>query len=370
MCQTLQLPLKLFECMDRYTQQVFSTLVYYDTVCVKKDQDGCFAFNIDSFCKFMGSSVPTTGAILRELRRLGIVFIESLVKTKGAGWARYRLNTEVYEKYDAIKNSELKNYKIVIPSLASKVVEEESKVVVKEVSEKKVVVETVSEKETKFIKENPDIAAILFAPQDEGSKPAERTINDVKDYDGRRPQYDVKYFLGKVPDVIDDDNEYKKYVNATFYSLNGVKNWTDFKLYDMRLRRVYRAAKKSMSDEWMETKGTKIMQSQLKKTLEYYRKTCERKFKYFRAKYTHLPDMGFTDMYELLNIVPMPLEAYRQHMEEFRQQWKNRGKKSENNVPWSVNGKLYDDENDISEHELNSITRFNNAVKFDDENSS
>lgn len=345
--------------MDQDTLQVFTALMYYDSVYQKKDQDGCFPMNMQDFADFIEMPIQTVLVVLRELWRHGIIYAESLAQTRGKGWHRYRINTETFGRYDGIKNSELKNHRIRIPSTDGN-----SQAVHVEKDREELQVESMTDKEKEFVEENPELRDILFGTYEPKHKPVERTINDVKDYNGKRPQLDVKYFIGKIPDVIDDDTEYMRYCNAAIYMLNGVKNWTDFLLHAGRLNRIQIAAQKSYSDEWIETRGTKVTRAQMKRTVECFQKARKRKYKYFRVKYSHLPDMGFHDMYEKLNIVPMPMETYRERMEAYCEEWKNRGRKGENNVPWTANGKLYDDEDDISAKEVEEIETTVNSVKF------
>ena len=194
------------------------------------------------------------------------------------------------------------------------------------------------------------------------------TIDRVRNYDGKRPGYDVKYFFGQLPDVISDNAEFDKYMNATLYQLRGVNNWTDYRLYEERLMKIYQAGEKSYSDEWMTVHGTTVMKYQFKSLQVKYQNVLTRLYRYFMIKYSNLPYNGIDEMYQLLNIKPISNDEYQQRLKKAR--GNNTSRKDDINwQPWSFKGNTYEDEQYISDEELDDLSKDegnNNSTAMDD----
>lgn len=228
-----------------------------------------------------------------------------------------------------------------------------------------------SETEKDFFKDNPELKSVFT---DNGNisytgsvPPVKITIDRVKNYDGKRPGYDVKYFIGPVPDVISDKTEFDDYMNATLYQLRGVTNWTDYKLYEERLMKIYQAGEKSYTDEWMTVHGTTVMKYQFKSLCEKYQNVLTRLYRYFMIKYSNLPYNGIDEMYQLLNIKPISVDEYQQRLKKAREN--NTSRKDDVNwQPWSFNGNTYEDEQYLSDEELDEISKaeeYNNSTVMD-----
>ena len=228
-----------------------------------------------------------------------------------------------------------------------------------------------SETEKDFFKDNPELKSVFT---DNGNisytgsvPPVKITIDRVKNYDGKRPVYDVKYFIGPVPDVISDKTEFDDYMNATLYQLRGVTNWTDYKLYEERLMKIYQAGEKSYSDEWMTVHGTTVMKYQFKSIRQKYQNALVRLYRYFMIKYSNLPYNGIDEMYQLLNIKPISTDEYQQRLKKAREN--NTSRKDDVNwQPWSFNGNTYEDEQYLSDEELDEISKAeedNNSTVMD-----
>lgn len=228
-----------------------------------------------------------------------------------------------------------------------------------------------SETEKDFFKDNPELKSVFT---DNGNisytgsvPPVKITIDRVKNYDGKRPGYDVKYFIGPVPDVISDKTEFDDYMNATLYQLRGVTNWTDYKLYEERLMKIYQAGEKSYTDEWMTVHGTTVMKYQFKSLRQKYQNALVRLYRYFMIKYSNLPYNGIDEMYQLLNIKPISVDEYQQRLKKAREN--NTSRKDDVNwQPWSFNGNTYEDEQYLSDEELDEISKAegnNNSKEMD-----
>ena len=140
-------------------------------------------------------------------------------------------------------------------------------------------------------------------------------IGNIVDYDGNRPNLDVKYFIGKIPDVIDRKEELDRYIRAGLYKLKGVKNWVDYQLYYSRLKKIERSSLKSMEDGY--ENGYTIEKWQFKKMSEGIQRVSVGKFKYFMMKYSNRPyDSSLEELYQLLGITPLTLEEYRKRLED------------------------------------------------------
>ena len=443
MCKTIEVPMKLFMCMDKYTKEVFATLLYYDMIAVK-DNEGFFSFKFMDFVRFIKGSDKPINAIFNELDRLGIIEIRRTGKSngkkgKGSDMNKYKINRSAFEDYDKIKNSEIVNNRINIPSYQPKNPNHTNKRILTISDEnpnhtnKRIL--TISDENPNHTNkriltisdENPNhngkdsMVGILEQPysiynkyilypdtkeinqkdlesqgynntgdiltreklekesfkveqtaklQNEGEFRGDATIGnkianaDIKseiksqsedkefaligndsslagmytteqlssmdlsenvvqkmdignivDYDGNRPNLDVKYFIGKIPDVIDRKEELDRYIRAGLYKLKGVKNWVDYQLYYSRLKKIERSSLKSMEDGY--ENGYTIEKWQFKKMSEGIQRVSVGKFKYFMMKYSNRPyDSSLEELYQLLGITPLTLEEYRKRLED------------------------------------------------------
>lgn len=237
-------------------------------------------------------------------------------------------------------------------------------------ADKPLMQDDLSQTEKDFFKDHPELKSVFGngnISYTSSVPPAKITIDRVRNYDGKRPGYDVKYFMGPVPDVISDKEEFERYMNATLYQLRGVTNWTDYKLYEERLMKIYHSGEKSYSDEWMTVHGTTVMKYQLKSLCEKYQNVLTRLYRYFMIKYSNLPYNGFDEMYETLGIRPISVDEYQQILKKARE--KNSSRKDDTNwQPWSFKGNTYEDEQYISDEELYVISKDegNNTSRKDD----
>lgn len=423
MCKTIEVPMKLFMCMDKYTKEVFATLLYYDMVAVK-DDEGFFSFKFMDFVRFIKGSDKPINAIFNELDRLGIIEIRRTGKSngkkgKGSDMNKYKINRSTFEDYDKIKNSEIVNNRINIPSYQPKnpnhtnkriltigdenpnhkndnnpnhngkdsmvgileqpysiynkyilntsnkeinqkdlesqgynntgdILTREKKETRKEKSEVEQTTELHNEgefrgdatignkianadlkseikpqsedKEFALIGNDSSLAGMYTTEQLSSMDLSENVvqkmdIGNIVDYDGNRPNLDVKYFIGKIPDVIDRKEELDRYIRAGLYKLKGVKNWVDYQLYYSRLKKIERSSLKSMEDGY--ENGYTIEKWQFKKMSEGIQRVSVGKFKYFMMKYSNRPyDSSLEELYQLLGITPLTLEEYRKRLED------------------------------------------------------
>lgn len=122
MCKTIEVPMKLFMCMDKYTKEVFATLLYYDMVAVK-DEEGFFSFKFSDFVRFIKGSQHPVNAILNELDNLGIITIKRTGRgniNKNSDMNKYKINRSSFDAYDIIKGSEIADNRIIIPPYIKK----------------------------------------------------------------------------------------------------------------------------------------------------------------------------------------------------------------------------------------------------------
>ena len=96
--------------------------------------------------------------------------------------------------------------------------------------------------------------------------PKQITLETFRNETGDLPVKDVKYYLSKnLPEVIDDAEEFKKWINATFYLLKGAKNWTDYLLHRETYSKVLAAANRGYSADY--EKGTTVEQWQIQRAI-------------------------------------------------------------------------------------------------------
>ena len=189
--------------------------------------------------------------------------------------------------------------------------------------------------------------------------PKQITLETFRNETGDLPVKDVKYYLSKnLPEVIDDAEEFKKWINATFYLLKGTKNWTDYLLHRETYSKILAAANRGYSADY--EKGTTVEQWQIQRAKDsYYKMWGNYKYPYFEKKYSNEPyNVACEDLYKTYGIVPMRLEDYRRIMDE------KMGKKQEkinsdlNWQPFSMKGNTYADE-DYDEEEEEILNKKN-----------
>ena len=189
--------------------------------------------------------------------------------------------------------------------------------------------------------------------------PKQITLETFRNETGDLPVKDVKYYLSKnLPEVIDDAEEFKKWINATFYLLKGTKNWTDYLLHRETYSKILAAANRGYSTDY--EKGTTVEQWQIQRAKDsYYKMWGNYKYPYFEKKYSNEPyNVACEDLYKTYGIVPMRLEDYRRIMDE------KMGKKQEkinsdlNWQPFSMKGNTYADE-DYDEEEEEILNKKN-----------
>ena len=173
------------------------------------------------------------------------------------------------------------------------------------------------------------------------------------------PVKDVKYYLSKnLPEVIDDAEEFKKWINATFYLLKGTKNWTDYLLHRETYSKILAAANRGYSADY--EKGTTVEQWQIQRAKDsYYKMWGNYKYPYFEKKYSNEPyNVACEDLYKTYGIVPMRLEDYRRIMDEKMGKKKEKINSDPNWQPFSMKENTYADE-DYDEDEEEEIERKN-----------
>ena len=189
--------------------------------------------------------------------------------------------------------------------------------------------------------------------------PKQITLETFRNETGDLPVKDVKYYLSKnLPKVIDDAEEFKKWINATFYLLKGAKNWTDYLLHRETYSKILAAARKGYEPDY--EKGTTVEQWQIQRAKDsYYKMWGNYKYPYFEKKYSNEPyNVACEDLYKTYGIVPMRLEDYRRIMDEKMGKEQEKINSDPNWQPFSMKGNTYADE-DYDEDEEEEIERKN-----------
>lgn len=189
--------------------------------------------------------------------------------------------------------------------------------------------------------------------------PKQITLETFRNETGDLPVKDVKYYLSKnLPKVIDDAEEFKKWINATFYLLKGAKNWTDYLLHRETYSKILAAARKGYEPDY--EKGTTVEQWQIQRAKDsYYKMWGNYKYPYFEKKYSNEPyNVACEDLYKTYGIVPMRLEDYRRIMDEKMGKNQEKINSDPNWQPFSMKGNTYADE-DYDEDEEEEIERKN-----------
>ena len=189
--------------------------------------------------------------------------------------------------------------------------------------------------------------------------PKQITLETFRNETGDLPVKDVKYYLSKnLPKVIDDAEEFKKWINATFYLLKGAKNWTDYLLHRETYGKILAAAKKGYEPDY--EKGTTVERWQIQRAKDsYYNMWGNYKYPYFEKKYSNEPyNVACEDLYKTYGIVPMRLEDYRRIMDEKMGKEQEKINSDPNWQPFSMKGNTYADE-DYDEDEEEEIERKN-----------
>lgn len=189
--------------------------------------------------------------------------------------------------------------------------------------------------------------------------PKQITLETFRNETGDLPVKDVKYYLSKnLPKVIDDAEEFKKWINTTFYLLKGAKNWTDYLLHRETYGKILAAAKKGYEPDY--EKGTTVERWQIQRAKDsYYNMWGNYKYPYFEKKYSNEPyNVACEDLYKTYGIVPMRLEDYRRIMDEKMGKEQEKINSDPNWQPFSMKGNTYADE-DYDEDEEEEIERKN-----------
>ena len=189
--------------------------------------------------------------------------------------------------------------------------------------------------------------------------PKQITLETFRNETGDLPVKDVKYYLSKnLPEVIDNSEEFKKWINATFYLLKGTKNWTDYLLHRETYSKILAAANRGYSADY--EKGTTVEQWQIQRAKDsYYKMWGNYKYPYFEKKYSNEPyNVACEDLYKTYGIVPMRLEDYRRIMDEKSGKKQEKINSDPNWQPFSMKGNTYADE-DYDEDEEEEIERKN-----------
>ena len=189
--------------------------------------------------------------------------------------------------------------------------------------------------------------------------PKQITLETFRNETGDLPVKDVKYYLSKnLPEVIDDAEEFKKWINATFYLLKGAKNWTDYLLHRETYSKILAAANRGYSADY--EKGTTVEQWQIQRAKDsYYKMWGNYKYPYFEKKYSNEPyNVACEDLYKTYGIVPMRLEDYRRIIDEKMGKNQEKINSDPNWQPFSMKGNTYADE-DYDEDEEEEIERKN-----------
>ena len=194
--------------------------------------------------------------------------------------------------------------------------------------------------------------------------PKQITIETFRNETGDLPVKDVKYYLSKnLPEVIDDAEEFKKWINATFYLLKGTKNWTDYLLHRETYSKILAAANRGYSADY--EKGTTVEQWQIQRAKDsYYKMWGNYKYPYFEKKYSNEPyNVACEDLYKTYGIVPMRLEDYRRIMDEKMGKKQEKINSDPNWQPFSMKGNTYADEDyDEEEEEISDKKNYDKDI--------
>ena len=195
--------------------------------------------------------------------------------------------------------------------------------------------------------------------------PKQITLETFRNETGDLPVKDVKYYLSKnLPEVIDDAEEFKKWINATFYLLKGTKNWTDYLLHRETYSKILAAANRGYSADY--EKGTTVEQWQIQRAKDsYYKMWGNYKYPYFEKKYSNEPyNVACEDLYKTYGIVPMRLEDYRRIMDEKMGKKKEKINSDPNWQPFSMKGNTYADEDydEDEEEEISNKKNYDNDI--------
>ena len=194
--------------------------------------------------------------------------------------------------------------------------------------------------------------------------PKQITLETFRNETGDLPVKDVKYYLSKnLPEVIDDAEEFKKWINATFYLLKGTKNWTDYLLHRETYSKILAAANRGYSADY--EKGTTVEQWQIQRAKDsYYKMWGNYKYPYFEKKYSNEPyNVACEDLYKTYGIVPMRLEDYRRIMDEKMGKKQEKINSDPNWQPFSMKGNTYADEDyDEEEEEISNKKNYEKDI--------
>ena len=194
--------------------------------------------------------------------------------------------------------------------------------------------------------------------------PKQITLETFRNETGDLPVKDVKYYLSKnLPEVIDDAEEFKKWINATFYLLKGTKNWTDYLLHRETYSKILAAANRGYSADY--EKGTTVEQWQIQRAKDsYYKMWGNYKYPYFEKKYSNEPyNVACEDLYKTYGIVPMRLEDYRRIMDEKMGKKQEKINSDPNWQPFSMKGNTYADEDyDEEEEEISNKKNYDKDI--------
>lgn len=194
--------------------------------------------------------------------------------------------------------------------------------------------------------------------------PKQITLETFRNETGDLPVKDIKYYLSKnLPEVIDDAEEFKKWINATFYLLKGTKNWTDYLLHRETYSKILAAANRGYSADY--EKGTTVEQWQIQRAKDsYYKMWGNYKYPYFEKKYSNEPyNIACEDLYKTYGIVPMRLEDYRRMMDEKSGKKQEKINSDPNWQPFSMKGNTYADEDyDEEEEEISDKKNYDKDI--------
>ena len=194
--------------------------------------------------------------------------------------------------------------------------------------------------------------------------PKEITIDSFRNDTGEPPVNDVYYYLQKnLPKIIDEAEEFKKWINATFYLLKGTKNWTDYKMHRETYSKILAAANRAYNTEY--EKGTTVEQWQIERAKDSYYKMWGNKYIYFQKKYSNEPyNIACEDLYRDYGIVPMRLEDYKEMMDIKLGRQKKQINSDPNWQPFSMKGNTYNDESyeEDDEEEISYKNKYDNDI--------
>ena len=195
--------------------------------------------------------------------------------------------------------------------------------------------------------------------------PKQITLETFRNETGDLPVKDVKYYLSKnLPKVIDDAEEFKKWINATFYLKKKKKNWTDYLLHRETYSKILAAARKGYEPDY--EKGTTVEQWQIQRAKDsYYKMWGSYKYPYFEQKYSNEPyNVACEDLYKTYGIVPMRLEDYRRIMNEKMGKKQEKINSDPNWQPFSMKGNTYADEDydEDEEEEISNKKNYDNDI--------